>query len=315
MRQGLVVAEHVTLQSELDAGGMGSIWVADHAALGRQVAVKFMTEELAERDPTLRDRFKREAAVLDQVSCPRIVAGHGQGTLEDGTPYIVMELLRGDNLVNVLEERGTVFTFEELDQLVEQLAEALAHIHQFDIVHRDLKSENVFVDAASPLSIKLIDFGLAKVPDMPGHAALTAPGMLVGSAEYMSPEQIISAATVDHQADLWALAVVLYVAATLELPFRGEKLSEVFNAIRTTRPVPPSQHRPELGAAIDAWFEKAFHPQRIERFQSAHEMAETWRDARRGKVAGAAPSFDVMTLGIGGAVVLLVAIVVLILVL
>lgn len=313
---GTKVTADVELSRALDAGGMGVIWVAQHAALGREVAVKLMTEELVAAEPTARDRFKREAAVLNQVDCEHIVRGHAQGAMVDGTPFIVMELLTGRNLVEELERRGEWFSLDEVDQLVAQLAGGLAHIHQFDIVHRDLKAENIFVCATEPsLTIKLIDFGLAKIPDMPGHAALTTPGVLVGSAEYMSPEQIISAATVDHQADLWGFAVAVYVAVSLELPFRGDELSTLFTAIRSGVFQPPSRHRPELGPAIDAWFTRAFHVQRIERFQSAREMAAAWSDARRGKLAptGEESSFDVVTASIIAAVLVLVLVVVVIL--
>jgi serine/threonine-protein kinase len=199
--------------------------------------------------------------------------------MEDGTPYIVMELLSGQHLAQLLDERGSWLTLADVEALVEQMAEALSQIHQFDIVHRDIKAENVCVVRSVPLLVKLIDFGVSKVPDMPGSAVLTEPGTLVGSAEYMSPEQIVNAATVDHMADLWAMAVLVYLALLFELPFHGADLADVFTAIRRGQYRRPTLLRPELPPALDDFFARAFHPKRAERFLSATEMASAFNEA------------------------------------
>jgi serine/threonine protein kinase len=277
---GTTLTPELKLLRLLDAGGMGSVWIAWHAQLAREVAVKFITEELRAAEPTVLDRFRREAAVLKQVDNEHIVQSYAQGTTDDGTPYIVMELLSGKDLVQFLLDRGSWLTIDEVVLLVEQLAEALSQIHQFDIVHRDIKAENVFVVAhRAELTVKLIDFGVAKVPDLPGSEVLTAPGALVGSPEYMSPEQIVSAASVDHLADLWGMAVLVYLALVLELPFHGSELADVFMAIKNRKYKTPSALRPELPETVDRFFERAFHPERVERFLSAAEMARAFKEA------------------------------------
>jgi len=279
---GIAITDEITLRHPLDAGGMGIVWIGHHARLRREVAIKFITQELLAAEPTALDRFRREAAVLRQVDSEHIVQSYGQGAADDGTPYIVMELLTGKDLASFLMERGSWLTLDEITALVEQLAEALTQFHQFDIVHRDIKAENVLVVGTIPsFEIKVIDFGCAKVPDLPGSAVLTAPGALVGSADYMSPEQIVNAATVDHLADLWGMAVVLYVSLVFELPFKGHELADVFTAIRAGNYARATTLRPELHAAADAFFERAFHPQLAERFLSAADMANAFKEALR----------------------------------
>jgi serine/threonine-protein kinase len=272
---GAAISAELTLLRPLDEGGMGSVWVAHHARLGGEVAVKFITEELKAREPTAVDRFEREAAVLRQVDSDHIVQSYGQGHAPDGTAFIAMELLSGMHLVDFLAARASWLSFSEAVELARQLAAALAAIHRLDIVHRDVKAENLQVTSSAPrLHLKLIDFGCAKVPALPHSAVLTAPGMVLGSADYMSPEQIVSAATVDHRADLWGMAVLLYMALLLELPFRGADLTDVFIAIRQSAYPSPRRLRPELPEAVDGFFARAFHRDLAGRFASAQDLAE-----------------------------------------
>src|SRR5687768_12841646 len=124
---------------------MGAVWVGKHLPTGGEVAVKFVHDELARQDPTLLDRFKREASVLGRVSSPHVVRLYDQGRLGDGTPYIVMELLRGETLVERLERRGKPMSPEDVGKLLEQMAAALGPVHEKGIVHRDLKGENIYL--------------------------------------------------------------------------------------------------------------------------------------------------------------------------
>jgi len=280
LTEGAMVGADVRLLRPLDAGGMGSVWVGRHLSNNLEVAVKVIHKQLAIEDPSTLDRFEREASVLRRIRSPHVVMMYEEGKLDDGTPYIVMELLRGENLVERLERTETEMSLGDIAKLLGQVATALEAVHSQGIVHRDLKAENIFlIGEQDQLCGKLIDFGLAKTPDMPGRPKLTAPGMLVGSPEYMSPEQIVASMDVDLQADLWAVGVIAYVCATLALPFSGESLAKVFGDIRGGSFSPPSQLRTDLPRELDAWFARAFAVDRTARFGSAREMAEAWRQA------------------------------------
>ena len=279
LQAGFMVTPEVRLKRPLGEGGMGSLWVADHLRERKEVAVKFVWTDLAKEDPTVLERFDREANTLQKLDSPHVVKLYERGLLGTDMPFIVMELLHGETLVERLERTGEM-PFEQLAFIVSQLGTALDHIHGHQIIHRDLKAENIFLlgDEARPL-VKVLDFGLAKPPGAPGEKKLTAAGAMVGTAEYMSPEQIISSADVDHRADLWAMAVLAYAMLVAELPFKGEKLGEVLMAIRTTQYTLPSALRDGVPQSIDAWFAKAFNIDYNQRFLTAAEMNEAWQRA------------------------------------
>lgn len=284
---GARVTPMIQLRRELGEGAMGSIWEADHLQLGRQVAIKFVSPTLAQENPQAYDRFKREAEVLVGFHHPNVVQFIEEGTTSDGHPFIVLELLAGGPLVDYLETDG-VLTMDEMARLMDQLGSALFAIHQQGIIHRDVKAENLFVTGSEEtLAVKLYDFGLAKKPDEEVQSKkLTGLGMVVGTAEYMSPEQIVSSRDADHHADLWALAVVAYVSLVASLPFHGKNLGETFALVKGAQFERPSHVRDDVPAAIDRWFERAFHIDRGNRFNSAAEMVAAWHQA----AAGQAPS-------------------------
>jgi serine/threonine-protein kinase len=162
-------------------------------------------------------------------------------------------------------------------------------VHQHGIVHRDMKAENIFLSGnpENPF-VKLLDFGVAKLPQASASQKLTAPGMLVGTPEYMCPTQTVSAMAVDHKSDLWALAVVAYIALCVTFPFTGEKTSDTFTAIRTGAYRPLSQARPDLGTFFDAWFAKSFTVDPKQRWNSAEEMVQAFEQAVLGRQLAAA---------------------------
>jgi serine/threonine-protein kinase len=281
------------LQRPLEEGGMGAVWVGQHIETRVPVAVKFMLDELAKAEPTARERFDREARVLAMIEHDHVVRLFEQGQLDDGTPYIVMELLSGESLVERLERTEKPFTLEQVSDLVGQTCDALDHLHSRGVVHRDLKGENTFLIGTTDgtVLVKIIDFGLATTPDSTTFAKqvgggvpswgrkLTKPGEALGSPEYMSPEQIMSSGDVDEQADLWAVAVLAYVSLTLRFPFQSERLPELLGAIMGAKYPPPSGLVPGLPPLVDEWFRRAFHLQKAARFGSAREMAAAWRKA------------------------------------
>jgi eukaryotic-like serine/threonine-protein kinase len=286
---GTAVSPELRLEQKLGEGAMGSIWSAAHLSLGRTVAVKFVAAGLARDNPQAFERFQREAEVLEGFEHPHVVALYGRGQTPSGDPFFVMELLDGEPLVERLEREG-VLTMTEMGRLVAQLGAALAAVHERGIVHRDVKAENIFVRGEEEeFFAKLFDFGLAKKPgESHGSKALTGLGMMVGTAEYMSPEQIVSSRDADHHADLWAFAVVCYVSLVAGLPFRGGNLADTFTQVRAAQFERPSTMRDDVPQAIDRWFERAFHMDRSHRFASAREMLEQWQLAARSTLPTAA---------------------------
>jgi len=254
---------------------MGSVWLAEHLTLRTQVAVKFMSERLAQ-DPEYVQRFSREAMSSAQIKSPHVVQVFDYGISADGTPFIVMELLEGEDLRVRLSRVGTI-SVEEAAVIASHLSRALSKAHALGIVHRDIKPDNVFLtDQDGELFVKVLDFGIAK------HAAgssdaldgMTGTGAMVGTPHYMSPEQILSARRVDHRADLWSVGVVLYRALTGQVPFQGETLGAVCVAIERGTFAPLSQRRPGLPITLDAWFQRALARDPAMRFQSAKELAD-----------------------------------------
>jgi serine/threonine protein kinase len=290
LEPGYLVSKHVRLLRELKRGGMGSVWVADHLALQTQVAVKFMAAMIAD-DAAAIARFAREATSAAQIKSPHVVQVHDYGVTPDGTPFMVMELLHGEDLSTRLKREGAL-PFESVAQVVLQVCRVLGRAHALGIVHRDIKPSNLFlIDADGEVFVKVLDFGVAKMGD-DGGGELTTTGVMVGTLVYMSPEQLLSAKTVDHRADLWSLAVVAYQATTGELPFkRDDGLGALCRALEEGAFARPSTCVADLPPAVDAWFKRAFEPRVEARFGSAKEMFEALHRAMgRSSVPMSAPS-------------------------
>ena len=266
----------------LGAGGMGSLWVARNAVSGAEAAVKLVLAKSARRDPTALARFEREARVLALVEHPHVARLLDRGELDDGMPYITMELCDGESLVARLESMQAPMPFGHVTELITQLGGALEAIHGQGIVHRDLKGEHILLTGPREgMDVKIIDFGLAKAPGISQEvqAQLTSPGSTLGSVEYMSPEQVMDSAAVDEQADLWALAVMTYIALTQEFPFKGETLRALLDAIVEGKFTPPSKLRSGVPVTVDAFFVRAFDVEMAERFPSARAMVDAFYDA------------------------------------
>ncbi|MDI1475541.1 serine/threonine-protein kinase [Polyangium sp. y55x31] len=277
---GAIVGTNVRLLRPLKRGGMGSVWLAEHQTLRTQVAVKFMSERLAQ-DQEYVARFTREAMASAQIKSPNVVQVFDHGITPDGTPYIVMELLEGEDLRMRLSKIGTI-GLDEAATIVVHVARALSKAHGLGIVHRDMKPDNVFLcDQDGELFVKVLDFGIAKhaTPEGEGLDGMTGTGAMVGTPHYMSPEQILSARRVDHRADLWSVGVVMYRALTGQVPFQGETLGAVCIAIERGSFMPPSQRRPGLLPTLDAWFLRALARDPAQRFQSAKELADAFLGA------------------------------------
>ena len=295
---GALVGANVRLIRPLKRGGMGSVWLAEHLTLRTQVAVKFMSELLAQ-DREYVARFSREATASAQIKSPHVVQVFDHGISLDGTPYIVMELLEGEDLRTRLGRLGTI-SVEETASIIAQIARGLTKAHAAGIVHRDIKPDNIFLtDHDGELFVKLLDFGIAKHAAQESELGMTGTGAMVGTPHYMSPEQILSARRVDARSDLWSLGVVAYRALTSQVPFQGETLGAVCIAIERGAFVPPSQRRPGLPPSLDPWFHRAFAREVDHRFQTAKEMAEAFVGAAQAGGVALQGTFRADTSGVG----------------
>jgi hypothetical protein len=270
---GSRISENIELVRLLGVGGMGSVWLAEHSALETQVAVKFMSKEVL-NDPGLLARFSREAKLSARIKSPHVVQIFDFATTSDGTPYIVMEFLEGEDLETRLQG-GRDLGLEETTRVIVQLCKALSKAHALGIVHRDIKPDNVFlVDNDGDSLVKILDFGIAK--DQSSMSGITVSGTTMGTPLYMSPEQLFDLKDVDFRSDLWSVAVLAYRSLTGRLPFQGTSFGSVCVSIHSGVFAPPSSVNPNLPPAIDEWFARALKLAKEERFQSAHEMADSF---------------------------------------
>jgi serine/threonine-protein kinase len=215
-RTGDVIGGKYQLGRVLCQGGMGSVWVAYNQALDVQVALKLIRPDV--KGSFMTERFMIEGRLAARLEHPSIIDVHDLGNTDRGDPYLVMELLHGGDLRSLLEEQSK-FPPEHAVQLLLPIADGLATAHAKGVVHRDLKPENVFLAKSDDrLQPKILDFGIAKPALTPGQRRITRAGAVVGSPDYMSPEQA-RGFDVDHRADVWAFCAVLYECVTGRSPF------------------------------------------------------------------------------------------------
>jgi serine/threonine-protein kinase len=287
LASGTVVAGKYTLERVLNRGGMGSVWVAAHGTLDVQVAIKFMKPveqpesdldtgdaEHATQAVTLR-RFEREAKAAAKIRSSNVVQILDHG-VDRGTPYIVMELLDGEDLATRLK-RGRYLPIDEVARILTPVARALTRAHKEGLVHRDLKPENIFLAAEGDQEVpKILDFGVAKAMPETGTQEVdgsTVDGVVVGSPHYMSPEQAMGRPDIDARSDIWSLGVIAFRMITGRVPFSPASVLEAVVQICSS-PIPrASSIRPELPPEVDAFFEKALSRDPVRRFQSPMDLA------------------------------------------
>ena len=270
---GACVGEYV-VTALIARGGHGSVYAAEHRVLGRAAAVKVMHRRFAS-SAEMVGRFVREARVVNQIRHPAIVDIYDLGTLPDGRPYCVMELLEGQNLWQLLRQRGRVGPAEAL-ALLEPVCAALQAAHERGVVHRDVKASNILLGGGDPPMVKLLDFGIAKITD-PGEAGLTTAGERLGSTHSMAPEQI-GAGAVDARTDVYALGILLYQLLTGRLPFHSEDAVELERLQLEAPPPLPSATAP-VSPALDAVVARALEKAPQRRFPSAQAFLSALRAA------------------------------------
>ncbi len=285
---GAVLAKRYRLARKIGEGGMGDVYLAEPIDGSAPVAVKILHAEFMS-DVQVAARFIEEGVTSKQLSHPNIVRVIDAGEAEDGTPFIVMELLSGTPLASYTENGGRV-PLDKAVNIIEGVLAALAAAHAQGVVHRDLKPGNVFLsrDASGQFTVKLLDFGIAKVMDRAGGMGKrTRTGMLLGTPAYMSPEQIKSAKDVDHRSDLWSVAVLFYEMVTGRPAFTAPTDYARLAAVLMNEPEPVSRIDPKLAPAAP-FLERGLAKDRNARYQSAREMAVALR-----AIAPAAPADEV----------------------
>jgi eukaryotic-like serine/threonine-protein kinase len=259
------------VRSRLGRGGMATVYRAHDPNIGRDIAIKFLHASLAE-DEECRTRFLREARAAGSLSHPHIAAVHDVGEIE-GRPFMAMELLEGRSLADILDTTPQL-PIRDVMMLGLQLAQALEYAHNKGIVHRDIKPGNIML-LADKSGIKVTDFGIAHIEGSGAHAP-TLVGAVLGTPQYMSPEQT-RGDKLDGRSDLFSAGIVLYQAATGERPFKGDNLVAVAQQIATAEPPPINARRPDMPPALRRVIERCLAKQPAQRFASGAELAQALR--------------------------------------
>jgi len=294
-RSGELIAGRYRLIERIGEGAMGTVYLARHEGLQRQVAVKFLQEEFT-GNREIAARFAREAIAAARLQHPNVISVYDSGADELGRCYLVMEYVGAESLRTVMEREGPI-PRERALSLARQIAAALDHAHSLGIVHRDIKPENVLVlDVDGVECVKVIDFGIAKVflPEGPSGPGLTRSGIVLGTPEYMAPEQA-AGAEVDRRADIYALGVIAYEMLVGRRPFDSDDVMSLLMAHLNATPPPPSTVRPDLGFGpeVDEAMAKALAKSPAARPQRAAELVEQLDAALHAPVVVKTPTVPV----------------------
>ncbi|AKT36656.1 serine/threonine-protein kinase [Chondromyces crocatus] len=277
--EGQVLAGKYRVERILGQGGMGVVVSAVHQQLQQRVAIKFLLPG-ATHDAT--ERFIREARAAVRLKSEHVARVSDVGELEGGTPYMVMEYLDGTDLSQLVRHRGAL-PIEEAVTYVLHGCEAIAEAHSIGIVHRDIKPANLFLTTGADGSqtVKVLDFGISKAGQGGDAVGGTEPGlsltqteMMLGSPLYMAPEQMRSAKSVDHRADIWSMGALLYQLVTGTVPFNTTSLAELILMINTQDPTPPRTYRPDLPEGLEAAILSCLRRNPQERFGNMGELAQ-----------------------------------------
>ena len=270
-----VIDQRYSIVSRIGSGGMADVYCAQDLQLGRKVALKLLYRRFAE-DTEFVERFKREASAAAGLQHPNVVGVYDRGEW-DGTYYIAMEYLEGRSLKQILQEEGTLPPDRAID-IVVQILRAARFAHQRGVIHRDMKPHNVILDSEG--RAKVTDFGIARA----GASDMTETGSIMGTAQYLSPEQAQGHA-VSAQSDLYAIGIVLYELLTGRVPFDGDSPVTIALKQVSELPVPPSPYNPAVPQELDAIVLRALEKDPARRFADAEEFIAALEQAKETLVA------------------------------
>jgi serine/threonine protein kinase len=268
--EGTILDGNYTLGRRISSGGMGDVYEATHSLTKRLVAIKLVRAELVGRGE-LRERVLREARAMAAVRSEHVAGVLDAGLTDDGSPYLVMERLFGEDLRQLLVRRGQLLVSVAVD-IATQIARGLADVHAAGIVHRDLKPGNVFLEETpTGLRVKLLDFGVSKL-ESPGESTLTTPDLVLGSPHYMAPEQVQASHEADARADLYSFGVILFRMLTGTFPILGKKPGDILIAVMRDPPRRVGELLPSIDPALDAIVARCLEKDPTKRFASADEL-------------------------------------------
>jgi serine/threonine-protein kinase len=280
-----MVAGRYRLLSVLGSGGMGCVYLAEDEVLHRRVAVKLLLPHHAD-DPRFVERFRREARAAAALSHPHVVAVYDLGE-DEGTPYIVMQCVRGETLKEVIAHSAPLPETDAL-RICREVLEAAGHAHEHGVIHRDLSARNIIIDQKG--RVLVADFGIARL----GVTPFTTGAIVVGTAHYAAPEQVDGRGA-DARSDLYTIGVVLYEMLTGRLPFDGEDAVAVAHKHVAEPPPRPSEARPGISPELEAVILKAMAKDPAGRFQTAQEFAHALALVGETGSAGSGVGEDVAT--------------------
>lgn len=270
---GRMLGGRYQVQDKIGTGGMATVYRGQDQVLGRTVAIKMMLPQYA-NDPSFAARFKQEAQAAAALSSPYIVSVYDWG--KDGESYyIVMEYLRGTDLKSGIRKHGALDS-RKVAQIGSQIAQALSVAHRHDIIHRDIKPQNIMVQPDG--NIKVMDFGIARAK----NSSLTTDNSVLGTAHYVSPEQS-TGKPLGPTTDIYSLGIVMYEAATGRVPFAGDDAISVAMKQVNEAPQPPSLINPNVDPALEAIILRCMEKNPADRYQSADELARALRDFIAGR--------------------------------
>jgi eukaryotic-like serine/threonine-protein kinase len=278
------------LEEVIAEGGMGVVVAARHLVLGERVAVKLLRSSLFDRDDSAR-RFLREARAMARLRSDNIARVLDAGEGPSGAPYLVMELLSGDDLGTLLRRRGRLPPAEVCGWIAEA-CDGLREAHESGVIHRDLKPSNLFLATRPDGSrvVKVLDFGISKVADLPGEATLTTGDALLGSPPYMSPEQVREPHSVGASADIWSLGAILFRLLTGDHAFAETSTHELLVAVLRDEPRRLRAVWPEAPLRLERIVAGCMKREPSERYPTVAVLADELRAARRAVLSGAESS-------------------------
>jgi serine/threonine protein kinase len=276
LEPGQILGGKYRIDRILGNGAMGIVLAAHHLQLDERVAIKLLLPGVLQ-DPDAVARFAREARAAVKIKSEHVARVSDVGSLPDGSPYLVMEYLEGEDLSQALARRGAL-PIEQSVEFVLHACEALAEAHSLGIVHRDLKPANLFCvrRADGLLSVKVLDFGISKSTAASASGAdmgMTKTSAIMGSPLYMSPEQMHSARMVDARSDIWALGTILYELVAARTPFMGESFPELVLKVTGAAPEPITRFRPDVPPGLERVILRCLEKDRAKRFQNVGELA------------------------------------------